>query len=43
MAVSITQWTQQDAEDYRTAIAETFAGLVNAAGYEIKDKTENGK
>ena len=41
MAVSITQWTQQDSEDYRMAIADALAGLVNAAGYGIKDKTEN--
>ena len=41
MAVSITQWTQQDAEDYRMAIADALAGLINAAGYGIKDKTEN--
>ena len=43
IAVSITQWTQQDAEDYRMAIAEALAGLVNAAGYGIKNKTENEK
>ncbi len=39
-AVSITQWTQQDANDYCNAIAETFAGLINAAGYEIKKDNE---
>ena len=39
-AVSITQWTQQDADDYRKAISETFAGLIEAAGYEIKKDNE---
>ena len=39
-AVSITQWTQQDADSYCNAIAETFAGLIKAAGYELKKENE---
>ena len=30
-AVSITQWMQQDADDYRNAIVKTFTELINAA------------
>ena len=29
-AVSITQWTNQDASDYKDAIVETFAKLIKA-------------
>ena len=40
MAVSITQWTLQDADSYRNAIVETFARLIKAAGYKIKKDNE---